>query len=253
MFKAFSGRARKPAMEKVTCVPPGLRIYAIGDIHGCAAHLDRLHEMVGADLEKARPPAVHVVYLGDYINRGPDSKGVLDRLSQPDHQGVTRIFLKGNHEEMLLGFLQDPAQGERWCDLGGFETLLSYGLDPRSLLRRGGSFCLAAELSARLPPAHARFLSELQLSYTAGDYFLCHAGVRPGIPLTEQDPLDLMWIRHVFLDSDANHGKLIVHGHTSVDTPEICSNRINIDTGAYATGRLTALVLEGEDRRFLHT
>ena len=253
MFKAFLNSTRRVIGKSSRSVPTGVRIYAIGDIHGCADRLDQLHALIDEDLESAPPAAVHVIYLGDYINRGPDSKGVLDRLTQPAPEGIVRIFLRGNHEEMLLAFLDDPSRGETWCTCGGYETLMSYRIDPRAVLARGGFAALAEELVARLAPAHKGFLTGLQSSYSTGDYFFCHAGVRPGVPLDQQDPRDLLRIRHEFLESDVEHGKLIVHGHTPVDAAEIRDNRICIDTGAYATGRLTTLVLEGEDRRFLHT
>lgn len=231
-------------------IPAGLRIYAIGDIHGCVANLDRLHHAIVLDLERC-PADARVIYLGDYIDRGPDSKGVLDTLSQLGGR-ASRIFLKGNHEDMILRFLEDPnQQGEQWCNFGGFETLLSYRIDVKPVLAQGGFEALAAELKGRMPSAHSKFLAELRLSADIGDYFFCHAGVRPRVPLDRQDPHDLMWIRQEFLRSDHNHGKIIVHGHSAVENPEIKANRINVDTGAYATGRLSALVLEGTERRFL--
>ncbi len=251
MVGAFMSGGQQFDGAQAARIPPGLRIYAIGDIHGCAALLNRMHASIGVELAASPATAAIVVYLGDYVDRGPDSKGVLDMLSQPGPPGIQRIFLKGNHEDMVLGVLQDPDQVKSWSRLGGFETLLSYGLDPRGVLKRGGFPALVENFAAEMPPAHVRFLSDLETSFSAGDYFFCHAGVRPGVPLALQDPHDLMWIRHDFLRSEADHGKIIVHGHTAVEEPDVRPNRINVDTGAYATGCLTALVLEGASRRFL--
>lgn len=253
MLKAFFRSGQERGGDEPARLPPGMRIYAVGDIHGCVGLLDRLHGLIETDLAAGRPEQVQLVYLGDYVNRGADSKGVLDRLSAPTPQGLTRVFLKGNHEDMFLGFLKDSDQGETWCRVGGFETLLSYRIDPRAVLAEGGYPQLAEALAAAMPPAHTAFLADLRPSFSVGAYFFCHAGVRPGVPLAKQTPFDLRWIRREFLDSDADHGKIIIHGHSPAELPEVRPNRINVDTGAYATGRLTALVLEGSEHRFLHT
>jgi len=254
MVWKFFRRRQQPDTFETARVPPGFRIYAIGDIHGCVAQLDLLHEKIEEDLAQSPPDeGVALVYLGDYIDRGPDSQGVIERLLQPVPSGITRVLLKGNHEDMVLGFFQHPDNGEAWCNLGGYEALLSYRIDVKSVFEQGGFAALAEELATRMPAAHRQFLSELQPSWTIGGYFFCHAGVRPGVPIEQQDPNDLMWIRQDFLRSTANHGKRVVHGHSPVEMPDVHPNRINIDTGAYATGRLTAVVLEGEEHRFLHT
>ena len=234
-------------------MPVGIRLYAIGDIHGCATLLDRLHGEIARDLESNGAVEGVVIYLGDYIDRGPDSSGVLEILTTPFQNAFRRVFLKGNHEDMLLKYLTGPDRGSSWCEFGGFETLMSYRVDIRHVLNYGGHKALAEELAARLPASHLQFLNELQSSFSIGDYFFCHAGVRPGISLDLQKPNDLIWIREEFLASSVDHGKIIVHGHTPVEDVEVRPNRIGIDTGAYATGRLTALVLEGEERRFLST
>lgn len=253
MIARFFGRGRQDQPQRAAQLPEGLRVYAIGDIHGCAHLLDDLHGQIERDL-RARPPAdVRIVYLGDYIDRGPDSAGVLERLAQPPPAGIGRVLLKGNHEDMLGNFLADPKLGSAWRQLGGLETLLSYQVDVNEILGRIGFGGLAAELERRMPPSHLQVLSNLQTSVTFGDYFFCHAGVRPGVLLDRQNPHDLMWIRHEFLHSSHDFGKTVVHGHSPVERPEVRPNRIDIDTGAYATGHLTALVLEGADRRFLST
>jgi serine/threonine protein phosphatase 1 len=154
---------------------------------------------------------------------------------------------------MLTNFLTDSTVGSSWLHLGGLETLLSYRIDVNAVLARTGFEGLADEFRKRVPPEHTAMLTRLQSCASFGDYFFCHAGVRPRVSLDRQNPRDLMWIRHEFLESTEDFGKMIVHGHSPVEQPDVRANRINIDTGAYATGRLTALVLQGAERRFLST
>jgi serine/threonine protein phosphatase 1 len=226
------------------------RLYVIGDIHGRIDLLDRMIASIARDLE-ARPMAdCLTVTVGDYIDRGPDSRGVLDRLARNPFP-TDFIALKGNHEALLTTFLRDPSTAVDWRRLGGLETLHSYGVDVGPLMRGRDYEAAAAALAAALPQAHAEFLASLRMSVTAGRYFLCHAGVRPGIPLARQSEDDLLWIRDEFLDSTTDFGKIVVHGHTPTEEPEIHPNRINIDTGAFMTGRLTCAVLEGDEIRFL--
>lgn len=253
MIGKFFGRASGRQPRRAPQLPEGLRVYAVGDIHGCAHLLDMLHGLIETDLRDRPPAEVRIIYLGDYIDRGPDSAGVLERLSQLPPAGIGRVLLKGNHEDMLGNFLTDPNVGSAWRQLGGLETLLSYRIDVNDVLGRVGFGGLAAELKKRMPPSHVQMLSTLQTSVSFGDYFFCHAGARPGVTLERQDPHDLMWIRHEFLGSSHDFGKTVVHGHSPVERPDVRPNRIDIDTGAYATGRLTALVLEGGGHRFLST
>ena len=192
------------------------------------------------------------VTLGDYIDRGPDSRGVIDRLLSNPFPG-TYIPLKGNHEDLLETFLVDPASGSYWIHLGGLETLRSFGISVRRGMVEKDYDQMAKQLQAALSPAQTKFLASLKMSLTVGQYFLCHAGVRPGIPLSQQRGDDLLWIRDEFLGSQADFGKVVVHGHTPVVKPESLPNRINIDTGAFATGRLTCVVLDGDQRQFLST
>lgn len=229
------------------------RVYAVGDIHGRADLLDALHVKIIADLSHSTPAKATLVYLGDYVDRGPNSFGVLERLCGDPVAGVDRVFLKGNHEAMLLDFLADAASGMSWRQLGGLETILSYHVDIQSAMTRGGIAAIAEEFRRKFPASHRAFLQSLVTFTFLGDYFFCHAGVRPGIELESQSENDLLWIREPFLSSLQDHGKVIVHGHTPVAEPEVRSNRINIDTTAYLTHRLTCLVLEGEERRFLIT
>lgn len=224
------------------------KIYAIGDIHGRLDLLERAIAAIARDVE-ANGPAALTVTLGDYVDRGPDSRGVLDRLIANPFP-TPYVPLKGNHESLFEVFLADPATGPYWRQQGGLETLQSYGVRPLGL--GGISFAKAKEqLLGVLPPAHLEFMRTLKISHTRGDYFFCHAGVRPGVPLDRQSEEDLLWIRDEFLESATNFGKIVVHGHTPMEKPEVRPNRISIDTGAFATGRLTCVALEGGLPRFL--
>lgn len=227
-------------------VPEGVRIYAVGDIHGRA-------DLLGATLERIRADIAHhpvarpvQVFLGDYIDRGPASREVLDRLSTLAEPYET-VFLRGNHEVYLAEFLRNPAVLREWRRYGGLETLLSYSLLPTIEPDAAEQAELAATLDRLLPPFHRDWFSTLQDYFVCGDFFFVHAGVRPGVPLNKQSLQDLLWIREDFLNFESDFAKMIVHGHTPVAEPEFHSNRINIDTGAYVTGRLTCLVLEGND------
>jgi diadenosine tetraphosphatase ApaH/serine/threonine PP2A family protein phosphatase len=233
-------------------VPDGERIYAIGDIHGRDDLLLRLHGLIRADLDAS--PAVRpiAVYLGDYVDRGPGSFEVLDHLVN-DPLPFESVALKGNHEDMMLSFLDGDAD-PMWLYNGGIETLASYRIALSG--HQFGAFDLQSireGLLAALPESHRRFLNALELSLARGDYFFVHAGVRPGRPLDQQDPREMMWIRGRFLGSQTDFGKRVVHGHTITAEPEVKFNRIGIDTGAFATGRLTCLVLERSHVRFLQT
>jgi serine/threonine protein phosphatase 1 len=228
------------------------RLYVIGDIHGRADLLDRIAEKIRHDTEKNPVGETLTVTLGDYVDRGPNSRGVLDRLIQNPFPGPY-IALKGNHEELLETFMAVPEVGAAWRKLGGLETLHSYRVPVASLMLGKGFAEASRALREALPEEHLDFLGSLKLSLSCGEYFLCHAGVRPGIPLEQQSAEDLLWIREEFLNSKLNFGKIVVHGHTPAELPEILPNRINIDTGAFATGRLTCLVLEESSRRFLST
>jgi serine/threonine protein phosphatase 1 len=231
-------------------VPDRQRVYAIGDIHGRLDLLDPLLERIAADARSGAKLEISYVFLGDYVDRGPASRGVIERLVGFGADRKT-IYLKGNHEALLLDFLQSPGKLQEWCRFGGLDTLASYGLRPA--LRPTAAQCaeIAAELSRAIPESHRDFLQNLPLSLTLGDFFFVHAGVRPYVPLDRQAEKDLLWIRDEFLRHRQSFDKIVVHGHSPVQQPEVLDNRINIDTGAYATGQLTCLVLEGEDFRFL--
>ena len=231
----------------------GKRCYAIGDIHG---RLDRLEELFGLieAHHAARPGAEAVIVsLGDIIDRGPASRGVIDRLMAGAAFASRLIVLKGNHEEMLLKSLEGSASSLRaWLESGGVECAASYGLSPSALVRLSPE-AAAHNLAAAIPQAHIAFLKACPDSVRFGDYLLVHAGVRPGLALKDQSPADLRWIRKGFLDSEVDHGWMVVHGHCVVPEVDERPNRIAIDTGAWKTGRLTALWIDGEERGFLQT
>ena len=231
-------------------MPVPTRLYAIGDIHGRSDLLERLIGEIARDLDRRPSENRLTVTLGDYIDRGPDSRGVLARLAENPFP-TDYVALKGNHEELFEAFLDDPSTAAHWCRNGGLETLRSYGVDVVSLMRGRDYEAAAQALLAAVPREHFAFLGSLRLTLSIEHYFLCHAGVRPGVPLQQQSPDDLLWIREEFLNSKADFGKTVVHGHTPTPEPELLPNRINVDTGAFMTGRLTCAVLEGSEVRFL--
>jgi serine/threonine protein phosphatase 1 len=238
------------AVPKKPRVPAGRRIYAVGDIHGRADLLSDVLMRIDDDL-KARPTADSLqVFLGDYIDRGPNSRQVIDLLIARRRQ-CNVLFLKGNHEECALQFLSNPTAFSEWRNIGGLSTLISYGVVPTRRDDAQSQHKASTAFRQALPDSHRRFIEGLALSFTCGDFFFVHAGARPGTPLQRQSQRDLLWIRDDFLLHEEDFGMIVVHGHTPIYKPDIRSNRINIDTGAYATGRLTCLVLEEDDMRFL--
>lgn len=254
MFSFFSRSASKPKPTLSTAViPDGTRAYVVGDIHGRLDLLRTLHAKIRQDSETARGDRI-VVYIGDYVDRGDDSKGVIDELLADPLAGFEPIYLKGNHEEALLNFLEHPEVARDWFSFGGDAAVMSYGVPviPGALTDERLLDMQAAFRDA-LPDAHLRFLSDLRLFYEIGDYLCVHAGISPGRPLDRQRPEDLLWIREEFLESEKLHGKVVVHGHSVTETPDVQENRIGIDTGAYFSNCLTCLVLEGATHRFLRT
>jgi serine/threonine protein phosphatase 1 len=226
-----------------------IRLYVIGDIHGRLDLLDRLIAAIDRDAKGYGADCLTVT-LGDYVDRGPNSRGVLDRLSGKPFP-CDYVALKGNHEALLEAFLIDPSVGAQWWRLGGLETLHSFGVRTASFMGRRNFAKASKQLRTALSEEHSKFLASLKTSITVGRYFMCHAGVRPGIPLESQNEDDLLWIRDEFLGSKIDFGKIVIHGHTPTQEPEVWSNRINIDTCAFASGRLTCVVLEGERHRFI--
>lgn len=227
------------------------RLYAIGDLHGRLDLLKAMLSLITADCADANTTP-QLVFLGDYIDRGLESRAVIDcliSLNQPAR------FLLGNHEAVMRDVLASGSTqlAFDWCRFGGRETMLSYGVRPplghdEKLMRKAIN-----ELKEAVPTAHANFLTDLEGSVTEGDYFFCHAGVRPGVALAEQSLADLAWIRREFIPHQEPYEKLIIHGHTVREEPDVQNNRIGIDTGAYATGCLTALALEGTQQWILQT
>ena len=223
--------------------PPNLRVYAIGDVHGRVDLLEQAFAKIDVDLKKKPPAQSLEVLLGDYIDRGPNSRQVIDLLiGRKRHRPM--MCLKGNHEVYIQEFLQNPSILDDWQQYGALETLMSYGLKPKLTSDMNEKEELAGALSNALPQSHRLFFASLGASISCGDYLFVHAGVRPGVPLDEQREEDMLWIREDFLLCEDDFGKVIVHGHTPVREPDFQPNRINIDTGAYATGKLTCLVIE---------
>lgn len=243
----FQLRGSRPAGS----VPHGLRVYAIGDIHGRRDLLDRLLNIIAHD-SAAQPSSTCLVFLGDYVDRGPDSKGVIDRLVGPLGPYETH-FLRGNHDDAMVKFLENAAAFRAWKNIGGESTLASYGVMVTPYEDHAALEDMREAFASKLPPQHFQFLSGLEYFVQIGDYHFVHAGVRPGVPLNEQSVDDMLWIRDAFTSADSNFGRIIVHGHTPTHRPIRKRNRIGVDTGAWSSNRLTALVLESTSFRFIST
>ena len=236
-------------------VPPGVCVYAIGDVHGRADLLAALHRQIAADAAQLTPGTEKlVVYVGDYVDRGLESSQVIELLIREPLAEFHPVYLLGNHDAWLLSFLIDARIGPTWLRYGGDATLHSYGVRIRAPAGEATYYeKLQTELRERLPRRHVHFLERLELSFETGDYLFVHAGVRPSVPLDQQTADDLLWIREPFLSSRRDLGRVIVHGHTVEAEPAVRFNRIGIDTGACWTGCLTCLVLEEGRFRFLDT
>ncbi len=250
---ALLDKLRRKAPETgPPAVPKGSRVYAVGDVHGRADLLTDLHRAIAAD---AAGYAGHrrIVYLGDMIDRGMESRRVIETLLDEPLPGFEAVYLMGNHEYALISFLDDPESIAGWLSWGGREMLYSYGIEcglspsPKELHN------LAGELKMTMPREHLAFIENTELCHRAGDYYFVHAGIRPGVALEQQRFEDQLWIREPFISSEKNHGAVVVHGHTIEEQLNPRPNRIGLDTGAYYTGVLTCLVLEGEEQRFLQT
>jgi serine/threonine protein phosphatase 1 len=250
-----TGNARAhPEAATGTRTPEGTRVYAIGDIHGRSDLLRQLRGKIADDARAAKARRNVIVHVGDYVDRGPDSYGVVDMLIEEPLAGFESHHLKGNHEDLLVQFLDSGIHGESWMMNGARATLESYGVEWSDTAYGPDMLATARrKLGDLMPESHRRFFAGLEYHHREGDYLFVHAGVRPGIGLEDQNPFDLMWIRETFLESDADHGSVVVHGHSIRPEPVIRPNRIGIDTGAFRTGRLTALVLDADTRRFLST
>ncbi|MFC7292954.1 metallophosphoesterase family protein [Hirschia litorea] len=252
----FKTKATSPPPKSAPTFPNNHVGYAIGDIHGCAEALKSLLKKIVIDfnlLENKSKLQPSLIFLGDYIDRGPSSKEVIDILTSKLPREFEPIFLRGNHEEAFLDFIDDISSGKTWFNHGGLDTLASYGL-PVPVI---GDFSAIDELKYclrhALPMKHEAFFRSTVTSYEIGDYFFAHAGVNPANPLNQQDDKSLLWIREPFLSSTRDLGACIVHGHTPVDTPDRKFNRINIDTGAYSSGNLTCARFIGTDVHFIQS
>jgi len=226
-------------------LPNGVRIYAISDIHGRADLLEQMFTVIDRDLRTLGSTRAIHVFLGDYIDRGPESCRTIDLLIERGRKHES-VFLKGNHEAFLFDVLKEPSQLQDWKEYGGLQTLTSYGLRPSLNPDSAEQLALIRQLTTAIPPDQRRFFNSLRLRFVCGDFFFVHAGVKPGVPLAKQQEHDLLWIREEFLASEEPFGKYIVHGHTPVREPDLRFNRANIDTGAYATGNLTLLTIQGD-------
>lgn len=226
-------------------LPPGQRVYAIGDVHGCLERLASLHEMIADDLLARPVEHAELVHLGDYVDRGPESAQVVEwLLAGPPVPAQRVVNLMGNHEQMMLSAVasgEDDA-AQHWLVNGGADSLLSWGI---------GRNVRHQDWAAQLPRPHLIFLRDLSIHHQVGGYLFVHAGIRPGVPLARQTRQDMLWIREPFLSSKASHGMVVVHGHTPRQEPTVRPNRIGIDTGAVIGGVLTCVVLEGEQMGFL--
>ncbi|WJT00001.1 metallophosphoesterase family protein [Novosphingobium humi] len=252
MRKLFAGTASASPPR----IPDGQRVFAIGDIHGRLDLFEALMEAIEAEDQQRGPAQTTVILLGDLIDRGPASLGVLALARQWQQErraaGKAMHILMGNHEEMLIHSLDRIEVLRQFVQHGGRETIMSFGIDEKTYADASWE-----ELQTLMRQAVTQewldFIGTFEGSLRVGDYAFVHAGIRPGVALDDQTPADLRWIREPFLSSEQAHGSVIVHGHTIADAPEIRRNRIGIDTGAYQSGRLTALLLEGEEQLLLST
>jgi serine/threonine protein phosphatase 1 len=234
-------------------IPAGYRVYAIGDIHGRLDLLDELLAHIETD-DRQRPRAKTIlIFLGDLIDRGPSSAQVIERLRTYQPRGIRSVFLSGNHEEVLLRLIRGESEYlADWLRFGGAECARSYGVDPKAIRRMEPSRAVRL-LRDKVPASHRSFLESFVDTFQVGDYLFVHAGIRPGVELAEQSQTDLRWIRSAFLESDHEHGFVVVHGHTISEEVQVRANRIGLDTGAYRSGVLTALGIERSERWFLQT
>lgn len=236
--------------------PPGTVVYAIGDIHGRSDLLQAIHQGIAVDARLRPARRKVVVYLGDYVSRGIDSRRVVDMVRERRLNGCEVVTLKGNHEDLLLRYLDGELDaGRHWFDYDGLDALSHFGVEAADRQARDDTTLesLRRRFAAALAPEHVDFFRELGVSHREGGYYFAHAGIRPGVALDAQNDHDRMWIRGLFLRSGDDHGATVIHGHSIAAQPEVRTNRIGIDTGAYRSGVLTCLVLDGAERAFLQT
>lgn len=256
-FQPGQAEAEKPAYASgvAATVPSGRRVYAVGDIHGRADLLRTLMNSIREDASRGDYEGKPIlIFLGDYVDRGFQSREVIDFLLGEWLSPFETYFLKGNHEAAMIQFLTDPDIGPRWAEYGGIETLVSYGVrPPRTRTSIEEWMAASEELNNKLPMEHRQFLGNLDLSVRIGDYVFVHAGVKPGVPLDQQTEYDMLWIREEFLSDRRPLGAVIVHGHTPIPQPHRDSRRIGLDTGAYLSGKLTAARFEHDTVEFIST
>jgi serine/threonine protein phosphatase 1 len=247
MFSFSPRRDRRPAG------PRGYRAYAVGDIHGRIDLLEQLLAKIHANLQQQPTAKTLLVFVGDLIDRGPSSAQVIERLRCYRRDGIKPVFLLGNHEEVLLRIIHgDSSVVDSWLKFGGLQCLQSYGVTLARI--RGRSADQVTELvQATVPREHVEFLESFSDSCRFGDYLFVHAGIRPGVAVEHQSQADLRWIREPFLFDETDHGFVVVHGHTISEEVEVRPNRMGIDTGAYRSGVLTALAIEGAERWLIDT
>lgn len=252
MLRKLFGSRKKPAASPA--VTAGTRLYVVGDIHGRVDLLQRIRDRIVEDAQSASSQRKRLIYLGDYVDRGESSRQVVDLLLDEPLDGFDTVYLSGNHEEMMLGFLDNAAVGAMWLNNGGDATLFSYGVRMGNGTSTDQRYIeMQRSFRDKVPERHLDFLRGLKLFHVEDDYLFAHAGIQPGTPIDQQVSQDLLWIRDEFLYSKADHGHCVVHGHTIVSQPEFQSNRIGIDTGAYFSNTLTCLVLEETSQRTLQT
>ena len=247
IFRTAFGR-----LSGAPSVPEGERVYAIGDIHGRLDLLDQMLNAISEDRARLPDLQTNIIFLGDLVDRGPDSSGVIERLIDLDRDPrLFTSFILGNHDEVFLKAATGDKKALRFLiRIGGKETIISYGIS-REEYASADLEQLSSMVREAVPAAHVAFLKSFQDYLVKGDYVFVHAGIKPGVDIGSQSPTDLRWIRKEFLETRASHEKIVVHGHSISSRPAVRSNRIGIDTGAFSSGRLTAVVLEGADRRFL--
>lgn len=234
-------------------VPPGYRVYAVGDVHGRLDLLDDALSRIEADIDSRARAQNIIVFLGDLIDRGPSSAQVIERVRTYRRPAVRTVFLSGNHEEVLLRLLRGESRFLRdWLSFGGAQCARSYGISSTALKRMDPGQAVEV-LRQKIPGHDQAFLKSFVDTFRIGSYLFVHAGVRPGVPLSDQTQADLRWIRRPFLENDDDHGFVVVHGHTIAEQVDVRANRIGLDTGAYRSGVLTAMGLEGRERWFLQT
>ncbi|WJH39645.1 serine/threonine protein phosphatase [Aliirhizobium terrae] len=254
MKRSQTVQAAAPSRRRIDLgdEPATYPIYAIGDVHGCLRELQDAEARIAHDVRRTGRPGL-VVMLGDYVDRGPSSCQVVEHLLTPSELGLRRLALCGNHDDVFSKFIEEPDLYMDWLGLGGEQTLMSYGIDLRHLTvkRKSRSGDLKELLAEAIPASHREFLSHLPICLKIGNIVFVHAGLRPRLPLADQHDEDLMWIRDPFLTEGSGLPIIVVHGHTPQPEPSLGPGRIGIDTGAYYTGNLTVLKIDGEEKAFI--